>query len=71
MLPGSIAAGKRKGPRRALALHCVVVEAFSKLFDAFGSGALERLEHRVCAVVVAVFDLGLEHRDDVAHLVQF
>ncbi len=70
MLPGSIAAGKRKGPRRALAL-CVGFETRLQLFDAFGSGNLERLEQGGGAVVVAVFDLGLEHLDDVAHLVKF
>jgi len=41
--PGSIAAGKRKGPRRALAL-CVVLEAVSQLSNTFRLGGIERLE---------------------------
>ena len=41
--PGSIAAGKRKGPLRALAL-CVVLEAVSQLSNTFRLGGIERLE---------------------------
>jgi len=45
--PGSSAAGKRKGPLRALAL-CVVLEAVSQLPDALGLGGVERLEQLFC-----------------------
>ena len=47
--PGSIAAGKRKGPRRALAL-CVVLEAVSQLSNTFRLGGIERLEQFSCRV---------------------
>jgi len=43
VVPGSSAAGKSKGPRRALVL-CVVLEAVSQLPDALGLGGIERLE---------------------------
>ena len=47
--PDPRAAGKRKGPRRALAL-CVVLEAVSQLSDTFGLGGVERLEQFSCRV---------------------
>jgi len=49
--PGSSAAGKRKGPRRALAL-CVVLEAISQLSDTFGLSGVERLEQLFCCVAI-------------------
>jgi len=47
---GSSAAGKSKGPRRALAL-CVGFEAVSNLPDALGFGGLELAQSRTVMIV--------------------
>ena len=49
--PDPRAAGKRKGPRRALAL-CVVLEAVSQLSNTFRLGSIERLEQFSCRVCI-------------------
>ena len=60
---GSSAAGKSKGPRRALAL-CVGFEAVSNLSDALGFGGLELAEQILDLPSVFTLGAGLKFRDD-------
>ena len=60
---GSSAAGKSKGPRRALAL-CVGFEAVSNLPDALGLGGLELAQQIPNLPSIVALGLGLKNRDD-------
>ena len=63
MVLGSSAAGKSKGPRRALAL-CVMLEAVLNLSDALGLGGLELAQQIFYLPSVVTLGLGLKYRDD-------
>jgi hypothetical protein len=60
---GSSAAGKSKGPRRALAL-CDMLEAVLNLSDALGFGGLELAEQILDLPSVFTLGAGLKFRDD-------
>ena len=60
---GSSAAGKSKGPRRALAL-CDMLEAVLNLSDALGLGGLELAQQIFDLPSVVTLGLGLKYRDD-------
>ena len=60
---GSSAAGKSKGPRRALAL-CVGFKTVSNLPDALGLGGLELAQQVLDLPSVVALGLGLKNRDD-------
>ncbi len=66
---GSSAAGKSKGPRRALAL-CDMLEAFLDLSDALGFGGLELAQQVFDLPSVVALGAGLKFRDDRFHLVE-
>ena len=60
---GSSAAGKSKGPRRALAL-CDMLEAVLNLSDALGFGGFELAEQVLDLPSVVALGAGLKFRDD-------
>ena len=68
MVLGSSAAGKSKGPRRALAL-CVGFEVVSDLPDALGLGGFELAQQVLDLPSVVALGLGLKDRDDRFDLV--
>ena len=66
---GSSAAGKSKGPRRALAL-CVGFEAVSNLSDALGFGCFELAQQIFYLPTIFALGFGLKNSDDCLNFVE-